>query len=240
MTLTNSTVLLPDPEYVLLGRQNLQHACTTPDGVQTLPELFAYTARRHPQRPALSCSSDGTLRTISYSELAASVRQVSDNLREILAEKAPTTSSEGDPPVIGIWLERSMDLTVAVLTATTTGSTWLPFDPDAPIDRVKACLDDSKAALLLCDDAHYDRSCAILKSTQTCNVVRFSDLIEEGEPRQTSSATPRLIRPHDPAYLIYTSGSKSAFPDVPRKMTYLIASPTLNSYRHSERDLYSS
>jgi acyl-CoA synthetase (AMP-forming)/AMP-acid ligase II len=222
MTSANSTILLPNPDYVLLGQQDLQHACIAPDGVQTLPELFAYTARRYPQRPALSCSSDGTL---SYSELAARVRQVSDILGEILAGRFPTTSSEGDPPVVGIWLERSTDLTVAILAATTSGSTWLPFDPDAPTDRVKACLDDSKAALLLCDDAHYDRTCVILQSIQTCNVVRFSDLTEGGEPhRQTSSATPRHIRPHDPAYLIYTSGSKSTFPDVPRKMTCLIVS----------------
>jgi len=225
MTSTIFTTILSNPEYVLLGCQDLEHACVAPDGVQTLPELFAYTARRYPRRPALSCSSDGALRTLSYSELAARVRQVSDILRNILAEKVPITFSEGDPPVVGIWLERSTDLTVAVLAATTTGSTWLPFDPDAPMDRVKACLDDSKATLLLCDDAHYDRTCAILQSTQTCIVVRFSDLTEDRQPpRQTSSATPRHIRPHDPAYLIYTSGSKSAFPDVPHKITYLIVS----------------
>ena len=187
----------------------MQHACP-PDGVQTLPDLFAHTASQHPQRPALSCSSGGTLHTLSYSDLAGRVHQISDMLREELGAAFGAISSESVPPVLGIWFERSADLTVAVLAATTSGSTWLPFDPDAPVDRVKACLVDSKATLLLCDDAHYDRACDILQSIQTCNVVRVNNLATTKRPpgQLSSSATPRRALPHDPAYLIYTSGSK--------------------------------
>lgn len=206
----NSKTVPPDLEYILLGKKGLQQAPPPPDGVCTLPELFAYTARQHPQRPALSCPSDGALCTLSYSELAGRAHHISDMLRQKLAVTSTNNASESEPPVVGVWLERSADLTVSVLATTTAGLTWLPFDPDAPVSRVKACLEDSKATLLLCDDAHYDRSCSVMQSIPACTAVRFNDLAEHSGPRRqiVSSEAQRHANAHDPAYLIYTSGSK--------------------------------
>jgi acyl-CoA synthetase (AMP-forming)/AMP-acid ligase II len=200
-----------NPEFVLLGQEGLQHARPPPDDVQTLPDLFAHTVAQHPHRPALSCSSDGTLHTLSYLDLGRKVRHISDALQEL-----SDPSSENAPPVVGIWLERSADLTIAVLSATTAGFTWLPFDPDAPADRVRACLDDSNAMFILCDDAHYDRACVVSQSVQKCRTIRFSDLAAHSGPtdQNLSSATRGQIRPDDPAYLIYTSGSKHRILDV--------------------------
>jgi acyl-CoA synthetase (AMP-forming)/AMP-acid ligase II len=218
----------------------MEQACSPPQNIQTLPELFANTARQYPQRPALSYSLGDTLHTQCYSDLAGRVRQISDMLREKLGIAFNATPGENVPPVLGIWFERSADLTVAVLAATTAGSTWLPFDPDAPVDRVKACLVDSKATLILCDDAHYDRTCDILQSIQTCNVVRFSDLTADREPtRQVPSSEPQpYTHPCDPAYLIYTSGSKSLHSTGIQEHNLIWAFS--NSHWHSKRDLHSS
>jgi acyl-CoA synthetase (AMP-forming)/AMP-acid ligase II len=225
-----------NPEFVLLGQKGWQHARPPPDGVWTLPDLFAHTVTQHPHRPALSCSSGGILHTLSYFDLARKVRQISD----VLQEELPDASSEHAPPVVGIWLERSADLTVAVLAATTAGFTWLPFDPDAPVYRVKACLDDSNATLILCDDAHYDRACAISQSVQKCRTICFSDLAAPSGPahHELSSATRGRIRPDDPAYLIYTSGSK---PQNSRYLLYhILIWSASNSHWNSEGHLYPS
>lgn len=205
-----STIFLPHSEYVLEGPMDFSEACRPIDGIQTLPELFAYSAQQHAQRPALSCIVGGSLHTLSYSELAENVRSISDMLQGVLSVAVAT---ENVPPVVGIWFERSADLTVAVLAATTAGLTWLPFDPDAPEDRVKACLRDSKAKLLLCDDVHSDRACNILQSIPACTMVRFNESAAvEGVHHKISSSTIRKsAHPHDPAYLIYTSGSKSHY-----------------------------
>src|SRR6202042_2284561 len=104
------TTLPLNSEFVILGTKELQEARPPPDNVHTLPELFARTARQHPQRPALSCSSSGTLHTLSYSNLAGKVHQISDTLREKLGEMLTVTTSDIVPPVVGIWLERSADL----------------------------------------------------------------------------------------------------------------------------------
>lgn len=205
-----SATLPANSRFILLGQNDMHQP---PDDVQTLPDLFAHTASQHPQRPALSCSSGATLHTLSYSELAGRVRQISDMLQEELGAAFKTIFLESVPPVLGIWFERSVDLNVAVLAATTAGTTWLPFDPDAPVDRVKACLVDSQATLLLCDDAHYDRACDVMQSIQTCKVVRFSNLAaaKQSSRQISSSPTQRRALAHDPAYLIYTSGSQSIY-----------------------------
>ena len=51
-------------------------------------------------------------------------------------------------PVVGIWLERSIDLHLAILGTTISGAAWLPFDADAPATRVRTCLEDSNACVL--------------------------------------------------------------------------------------------
>jgi acyl-CoA synthetase (AMP-forming)/AMP-acid ligase II len=198
-------------DFILQGQLGLQKASPPPDGVQTLPELFAHTAHKHPQHPALSCSlTGGGFHTMSYSDMATKVNRMADTLRTLLGEAFGVAPHRGAPPVVGIWIERSLDLTLAVLAATTAGSTWLPFDPDAPVDRVQACLVDSGATLLLCDDAHYDRASRLLKSSQTCKAVRINDVTASNDcPRRTSSSVyQKRIGPEDPAYLIYTSGSE--------------------------------
>lgn len=208
---SSSQIFFDASDFVLQGQNGLQQAPPPPDGVQTLPELFAHTALKYPQRPALSCSLEsGSFQTLSYSDVATKVDQMSNTLRTVLGAASDIAPQEDVPPVVGIWFERSLDLTLAILTATTAGSTWLPFDPDAPIDRVRACLADSGTTLLLCDDAHYDRACHLLQSGQTFRVTRFNELTASKSFRhpRSSSGLQRPIRAVDPAYLIYTSGSE--------------------------------
>lgn len=227
-------------DFVLQGQLGLQHASPPPVGVQTLPELFAHTARKHPQHPALSCSlAEGHIHTLSYSDMATKVNQMSDTLRTLLGEAPGVTPYQDAPPVVGIWLERSLDLTLAVLAATTAGSTWLPFDPDAPVDRVQACLVDSCASLLLCDNAHYDRASHLLKLNRACKAVRFNDVVLASNdcPRRTSLSTfQRRVGPADPAYLIYTSGSKLSRPRVlfyNKELNILISDGNTQRHLHS-------
>jgi acyl-CoA synthetase (AMP-forming)/AMP-acid ligase II len=207
-----SQIFADTSDFILQGRDGLQQAPPPPDGVQTLPELFAHAARQHPQRPALSCYLEGgSFQTLSYSDVTAKVGRMSDTLRTMLGAALNVAPQEDAPPVVGIWFERSLDLTLAILSATTAGSTWLPFDPDAPVDRVRVCLEDSGATLLLCDDAHYDRAYNLLQSSsQACKVVRLNDLNASSGLllRRSSSELQRPVRAADPAYLIYTSGSE--------------------------------
>ena len=43
-------------------------------------------------------------------------------------------------------MQRGFDLLVAQIAIAKTGAAWLPFDADAPVDRVAVCLQDCRGA----------------------------------------------------------------------------------------------
>lgn len=183
-----------------------------PPGVHTLPDLFAYRARQQPSAIALSCEAEGTagLQKISYGEAHSHALRTATVLRRKFAEhrRAQPTHEVRRQPVIGIWLEKSLDLTLSVLGATFSGAAWLPFDHDAPPARVAVCLSDSGASILLCDAAHEERAREAVESMQgpQSEVLIYQDL--EKAAAQEERAGRSLMRagpqPEDAAYYIYT------------------------------------
>jgi non-ribosomal peptide synthetase-like protein len=125
----------------------------------------------------------------------AQVAQKSDALaRGLIAQGI----KPGD--VVGIWLPRSVDVLIAQIGVTKAGAAWLPFDADAPIDRIALCLQDCEARLLLSGSA-----CA-KGGVVPCSVLSLAEVaIESEEPLLEPSALG--LTPDHPAYMIYTSGS---------------------------------
>jgi non-ribosomal peptide synthetase-like protein len=153
---------------------------------EVLADLFAATARRIPQRPALVHGE----RSLSYGEL--------DELAERVAAHL-ITAGVGPGQIVGLWLPRGIDLLVMQLGIAKTGAAWLPFDAETPVDRIQVCLEDAGATGLL--------SCAsneTLLAGLACPVWTGEALVQAGAVaalhRQNAQAG-------DPAYVIYTSGS---------------------------------
>ncbi|HKH46385.1 MAG TPA: amino acid adenylation domain-containing protein, partial [Thermoanaerobaculia bacterium] len=155
----------------------------------TLPELFALQAAAHPRRLAWVLGGE----ELSYGELA--VR--SDAVARFLRRQA---LGAGD--LVGLCVERSGALLVAMLGILKAGAAYLPLDPDYPRDRLSWMLEDSGAPLLLTQE-----SLALRLPPSRARMVRLDSQWEEiagagDEPVAvpgTSSA--------DLAYVIYTSGS---------------------------------
>ncbi|WP_245338018.1 AMP-binding protein, partial [Methylobacterium radiotolerans] len=59
----------------------------------------------------------------------------------------------GPGDVVGLWMARGPDLLVAQIGITMSGAAWLPFDAEAPADRVGVCLTDAGAKALLVSPA---------------------------------------------------------------------------------------
>ena len=89
--------------------------------------------------------------TVSYAELNARANRLAHHLRGLGV-------SRGD--AVGILLERSVDLVIAVVGVLKTGAAYLPLDPALPADRLGYMMDESGAEVVVSDEvtsALYER-----------------------------------------------------------------------------------
>jgi natural product biosynthesis luciferase-like monooxygenase protein len=110
------------------------------DEALTLQDLFAATADRRGTAPALTCEGA----SLTYAELEARANAVAARL---------IVEGVGPEQLVGVHLERSLDLVVAVLGVLKSGAAYLPLDPDFPAERLQWMLEDSGAALVLTETA---------------------------------------------------------------------------------------
>lgn len=107
----------------------------------------------------------------------------------------------GPETVVGIHLERSVDLIVAVLGVLKAGGAWLPLAPDLPAERLRFMRQDSRARLLV--------TCRRLANS-VASVRYGAEAVCMEDSRTLSTPRPRPAdrrRPDQLAYVIYTSGS---------------------------------
>ena len=151
-------------------------------------QLLENQARRNPGVTAIEFQG----RSLSYAQLDARSNQLARLLRKrgVVAER-----------LVGVYVERSLEMVVALLGTLKAGGAYVPLDPAYPSDRIKYVLDDARASLLLTQDSML----ASLPST-SAEIIRldsewraFKD--EDSEPIATE------VKPENLAYVIYTSGS---------------------------------
>ncbi|MEK9504802.1 MupA/Atu3671 family FMN-dependent luciferase-like monooxygenase [Gaopeijia maritima] len=156
----------------------------TPVGESFVHERFEARAAAEPDRPALRVGG----RRISYGELDRRANAVAHRLREL---------GVGPDAIVGVYVERSIELMVATLGVLKAGGAYLPLDPDFPADRVAFMLADAQAPVVL---IHGARPGELDEDTTT--VVDLDDL------GTADAAPPRgELRTDHLAYVIYTSGS---------------------------------
>ncbi|EJN35407.1 condensation domain-containing protein, partial [Pseudomonas sp. GM80] len=130
---------------------------------------------------------------LSYAQLNARANQ----LAAVLIEHGV-----GPEVLVGISVERSLEMVVGLLAILKAGGAYLPLDPEYPQDRLAYMFDDSGIALLL-TQSH------LLAQLPVPNGLRSLVLDQDGDWLQgRSEANPELhIDPENLAYVIYTSGS---------------------------------
>jgi len=129
---------------------------------------------------------------ITYRELDARANQVARYLQAL---------GVGPESLVGICLERSIDLIVALYGVHKAGGAYVPLDPTYPLDRLRFMIQDARLSLILTQEHLVDRL-----AQYDARVVRLDaewPLIARGSvARVTSDAGPENL-----AYVIYTSGS---------------------------------
>ncbi|MBO0741765.1 MAG: AMP-binding protein, partial [Hyphomicrobiaceae bacterium] len=154
----------------------------------TVVELFAAQALRTPDAVAVVFGEQ----SLSYAELDARANQLAHHLR------GRGVAPEG---VVGLCLERSLELLVGLIGILKAGGAYLPLDPSYPRERLAFMLADAGAPLVITHGAVAERAPPAPDRTL---------LIDRDWPAiaaQPTSAPALDLDPHNPAYVIYTSGS---------------------------------
>ncbi|WP_051753731.1 non-ribosomal peptide synthetase [Streptosporangium amethystogenes] len=160
----------------------------------TLPELLEAQVARTPS--AIAVVADGT--EMSFAELDARANR----LAWLLARQGV-----GPESVVGVYLERGVDLLVTLLGVLKAGGAYLPLDPEYPAERTAFTLADAGAQCLLTDTALLAR---LVETRSAAGVPRVAvddaAVVEELATLPSTAPVTGLTAEH-PAYVIYTSGS---------------------------------
>ncbi|HEY4747585.1 MAG TPA: AMP-binding protein, partial [Steroidobacteraceae bacterium] len=161
-------------------------ACAVP--AASLPELFAAQVARSPDAIAVVFEQH----SLSYRELDARSSQLAQHLRAL---------GVGPEVVVGLCLERSLEMIVALLGILKAGGVYLPLDPDYPPERLAYMLADAGAAVLVTQ--------AALRARPGAHDARIVCLDTDWPSiaRLPAAAPPSRLHPQNTAYIIYTSGS---------------------------------
>ena len=119
------------------------------------------------------------------------------------AELASVLRGHGVGPdvLVGVHVERGIDLLVAVLGVLLAGGAYVPLDPAYPADRLRHMLADSGAPVVVCQQRHAG-ALPLPPGAATPTIVFVDALAPRGHDVPAAS-----IEPHHLAYCIYTSGS---------------------------------
>ncbi|MFO0599053.1 MAG: amino acid adenylation domain-containing protein [Myxococcaceae bacterium] len=126
--------------------------------------------------------------SLTYAELDARANQLANRLRT-LGVKAET--------LVGLFMDRSPDMVVALLGILKAGGAYVPLDPAFPKDRLAFMVEDAKLQVIV--------TTTKLIADLPANNAQIVDVTSVGNEPQTRPT--HLAGPKNVAYVIYTSGS---------------------------------
>jgi amino acid adenylation domain-containing protein len=107
----------------------------------------------------------------------------------------------GPEVLVGIFMQRSLEMVIGVLAVLKAGGAYVPMDPCYPGERISFMLEDTRLSIVLTQQS-------LLKKlpSQLAQVIHVD--MEEKEIREEDSADLDCeVEPENLAYVIYTSGS---------------------------------
>ncbi|MGG0078995.1 AMP-binding protein, partial [Bacillus wiedmannii] len=152
----------------------------------TAPQLFEEQVKQNPNQIAIVCNE----KEITYKQLNIKANQLA---RRLLDQGVKRES------IVGVMMERSIEMIVGILGILKAGGAYLPIDTDLPKQRVEYMLTDSGCSYVLTYQNSIIKGVAFQGS-----VINLMDIPFEEEQVEDLQLT---MEPHNLAYVIYTSGS---------------------------------
>ncbi len=151
-------------------------------------ELFEQQAARTPEAPAVGCGGAA----LTYRQLEERANRLARRLRRL---------GVGPEVRVGLCVERSAEMVVALLGILKAGGAYVPLDPSHPAERLALVLADSGMAALVTEE----RLLAVLPEQAAPVLCLDRDAGEVAA--EDAGPLPRLADAESLAYVIYTSGS---------------------------------
>ena len=157
-------------------------------GDKCVHELFEEQAKRTPDAVAVTCEDQ----QLTYQQLNARANQLAHHLRKL---------GVGPEVLVGLCVERSLEMIVGLLGILKAGGAYVPLDPAYPRERLALMLVDTVLKVLLTQEPLLAQL-----STPVADVVCMDrDAMRLAVERQDNPAL--LASAENIAYVIYTSGS---------------------------------
>jgi amino acid adenylation domain-containing protein len=106
--------------------------------------------------------------------------------------------------LVGVWVERSIEMVVAVLGVLKAGGAYVPMDPDFPTERLRLMIEDAAMPVLVTQ-----------RSLVAALPAHRAQIICVDEPGSANSTAAIETQSDDLAYVIFTSGSTGRPKGVP-------------------------
>lgn len=158
------------------------------EGCKGIYDLFEQQVERDPEAVAAVWGDE----RLSYGELNRRANRLAHYLRNL---------GVGPEVVVGVCLERSIEMLIGLLGILKAGGAYLPLDPAYPKERLSFMMEDAMVKVLLTDE----RRPVVLP--EFCGKTVCVDSDREAIARQSDQNPPCVIEAENVAYIIYTSGS---------------------------------
>ncbi|TCP58033.1 amino acid adenylation domain-containing protein [Tumebacillus sp. BK434] len=186
-----------------------------------LQELFEAQVSRTPERTAVRYEGEG----LTYAELNERANRLARYLQQ---------QGAGPEQLVGLAVERSLDMVVGILGILKAGAAYVPLDPSYPQERLAFLLEDAGIGLLVTQS----QLLATLPATAAMTVCLDRDAAAIGA--QGGENLEVAMSPDHLAYIIYTSGS-TGHPKgvlIPHRNVGRLMAATERWYGFDEQDVW--
>ena len=153
-----------------------------------LHQLFERQAERTPDAVAVSFEGE----SLTYRTLDHRANQLAHHLQRL---------GVGPDVLVGVYMERSLEMVIALYGILKAGGAYVPLDPEYPPERVAFMLEDTEVPVLLTQD----RLVGSLPEHGARVICLDSDW--EAIARESTDSPSSGVMADNLAYVIYTSGS---------------------------------
>ncbi|MEM1168725.1 MAG: amino acid adenylation domain-containing protein [Cyanobacteria bacterium P01_H01_bin.35] len=156
-------------------------------------QLFEQQVERTPNLVAVVFEE----KQLTYQELNGKVNQLARYLQDL---------GVGPEVLVGLCIDRSLDMIIAMLGILKAGGAYVPLDPAYPRERLAFMVEDAGLSIIVTEEKLAANLLELTTLATSCRIVNL-DNDREKISKQSSENLDSKLSSENLAYIIYTSGS---------------------------------